>query len=145
MCSNGKYFYNISYLEMYERDIAPRLREIDLLVKTSDNYISVQDAASVLDLSEKEVRDIMNEEGISKLDKKTFFKVMQNGSSCICRFFKRETECGSPYIYSRENIAYIYEIDISTIEKACDDLGFIQVTDYSLPLLLAEIPVYVSI
>ena len=128
-----------SYLEYYAYCIRPKLKEIDLFIKTSLKGLSVSETANILNLTEQEVKGIMEKEGIESISRLAFFKIMENGSSDICRLFKREIEIGSPYVYSKEDISYIYNIDIGTIENVCNVLEITEITPFTLPDVFAEI------
>lgn len=126
-------------LEVYQNLIAPKLKEIDLFLKTGDDYITSAQAAQILDESEKEIIDIMANLNIGKIDKKSFIRIMEKGSSPICGFFRRELACGSPYVYSRQDIAYIYKLDIKQLNLACDSLHIKEITPYTLPKVFSHI------
>jgi hypothetical protein len=121
--------------------ISPKLKEIDTYVKCSGSRFDVQEVASVLYLTPEEVHSIMKEKDIDNIDKKNFFTVMRGGSSDICKLFRREIECGSPYIYTKNDISYIYDLDPETVNKACDDLRIKELTSYMLPELFSHIAV----
>ncbi len=129
----------ISYLEAYYKEIAPRLRNIDIMLKESEGCISLEQAAHALDISENEVEEIMEADGLKVLTKNTFFNVMKKGSSEICELFRRETELNSPYVYTKENISYIYQIELDKINTACENLKINKITDYTLPILFSNI------
>ena len=128
-----------SYLEYYAYCIRPKLKEIDLFIKTKSKKLSVSETSNILNLTEREVKDIMKKEGINSISRSDFFKIMENGSSDICRLFKREIESGSPHVYSKEDISYIYNIDINTIEAVCNSLDITEITPFTLPDVFAQI------
>jgi len=130
-----------SYLHTYIARITPKLQEIDLYIKTSDGALDPARVAGLLELSETEVAEIARSSNISQISRHDFFSIMAKGSSFICGLYRREVECGSPYIYTRGDIAYIYQIDIDQINSICDTLGIREVTAYTLPDLLAQIAV----
>ena len=128
-----------SYLHTYLSKITPKLREIDLYIKTSDEVLNPSQVASVLELSEDEVANILRINNITQISQSDFFSIMSMGSSFICGLYRREIERGSPHIYTRGDIAYIYQIDMDQINSTCDYLGIREVTSYTLPDLLAQI------
>ena len=130
-----------SYLHTYTSHIAPKLREIDTYIKTSSGTIPIAKTAQLLCLSEDEVATITRDNNITNITRRNFFTIMAKGSSFICGLFRRETERGSPYVYTRADIAYIYMIDPDLLNATCDALGIHEVTDYTLPDLLAEISI----
>ena len=130
-----------SYLHTYISKITPRLQEIDLFIKSSGDVLNPVRVAHILELSENEVAEIARKKNILRISRQNFFEIMAMGSSFICGLYRREIECGSPYIYTRADIAYIYQIDIDQINSTCDALGIHEVTAYTLPDLLAQIAV----
>ena len=130
-----------SYLHTYIARITPKLQEIDLYIKSSGDVLNPARVANLLELSEEEVAEIALANNITKISRQNFFDIMALGSSFICGLYRREIECGSPYVYTRSDIAYIYQIDIDQINSICDALGVHEVTAYTLPDLLAQIAV----
>ncbi len=132
-----------NFLEAYETEIAPKLKSIDILLKTFEQEISTETAANVLDLDLVELKALMDEMNIRTINKHNFFLIMKKGKSKICQMFKRELSCGSPYFYSKKDISYIYDLDPKQISSACDFLELEEITAYTLPILFAQIPVTV--
>lgn len=130
-----------NFYDIYTSHISPKLKNIDILVKTSSRGLGVSETARVLEISEDEVHRIMREEKIAKITKKTFYIIMKNGSSEICRYFSREVKCGSPLVYTRTDIAYIYDLNIEDVIKACNETGIKEATAFTLPRLFLRIPV----
>ncbi len=128
-----------TFLETYIYDISAKLKEIDLFIKTSEENFSKYEVSEILYISEEEVENIMDCEKISVIDKRNFFRIMEKGSSAICKLFQRETECGSPYIYTRENISYIYNLDLSVVNEVCDNLNIKEVTSFTMPIVFSHI------
>ncbi len=115
--------------------------QIDLLVKTSEDKISPKEMSDALNISLDELMQIMKFQHMESITRSNFTILMENGSSQICRLYQREKYCGSPYIYSREDIAYIYEIDIDKVNSTCDKLKIKEITPFTLPEILAEISI----
>ena len=130
-----------SYLDTYLEKIVPKLQEIDIYIKSEEGYYDIENVADMLELCEAEVLEIMYKNNIAQISKRDFFKIMQQGSSWICGLYRRELECGFPVIYTRENIAYIYQINIDVLNSVCDSIDVREVTSYTLPYLLAQIEV----
>ena len=133
---------HISFLEMYQEKIAPVFKKIDLMLKTSGGFLTETQVSEALNISADEINQIMAEKKLCCLNIESFLTVMELGSSYICNIYKRELECGSPYVYSPENIAYIYGIDISAVCEACVSLGVKEITAYTLPDVMAQITIY---
>jgi hypothetical protein len=129
---------SISYLEAYSRYIAPRLRAIDLLLKSRARKISLGRAAALLDLPEGEVRAFMAREHLRRLDGGALLRLMGAGSSALCGLYRREVECASPYVYSRDQVAYIYGLKPALVHSICDALRIKEVTAFTLPEILGR-------
>lgn len=128
-----------NFWEFYKKEIFPKIQEIDIFLKSIDEPIRIETAAKALSISENEIRNIMKQKNLSEINKPNFILIMENGTSNICQLFKREVECGSPFVYTRENISYIYNLSIETVNTACDSLGIKEATAYTLPLLFSQI------
>ena len=131
--------YFSSFLEFYEYSISPKLRDIDIFIKTSEGFMNTSEISRLLYISDSELSTIMFSRDIRFIDSSNFFDIMECGSSYICKLFFREKNCGSPYIYTRKQIAYIYDLDINVVDIICDKLNISKITDYSLRLIFAEI------
>ena len=126
-----------SYLEVYQNEIAPQLQCLDIILKSMDEPLSLTEASEALYISEMEIKDIMRRLKISVIDQQSFLKIMNEASSPICRLYQREIATGSPYVYTREEISYIYSIPLDIVNQACEDLGLVKLTAYTLPDLFA--------
>lgn len=129
-----------SFLRKYTKEIAPVLQEIDVMMKTYERPLTISQAAEALKIKKKEVRAIMDQFGLKKINKKAFFCIMRNGSSSVCRLYQRELAAGLPFTYSKETISFIYEIDKNAVSTACDQLGIKEATCLTLPRLFSLIP-----
>lgn len=128
-----------SFLDVYQSEIAPKLMEIDIAVKTLEKPLGKSAVCRILQISKNELNKIMERNAIKNINRRAFFIIMQNGTSDICKFYRREVECGSPYTYRREKIAYIYNLKIADVNYACDKLGIVEATPFTLPILFSEI------
>lgn len=124
--------------EIYFNKIMPKIKEIDIVLKEK-KVISFKDTAKLLDIEETELLQIMKRINIKKIEPHNFLNLMLNGSSFICQILKREIECGSPYFYSPEEIAYIYNLDKSKVLKAFEFLDMEFVTTNQIPTILIQI------
>lgn len=106
----------MTYLEYYDCFIAPKLQDIDLFIKTEEDY-DIKKMANLLHISVNEVKDIIYQNDISEINKITFFDIMLRGSSEICKLFNRELERSNFINYSIDDISYIYDL---TEEQICD-------------------------
>ncbi len=112
-----------SYICKYKKDVEPYLKKIDLFLKTNSSPFVLEDVAKILDISNTEVKKIIENNNIDILNQKAFFTIMQNGSSNICLIFSRILKMGIPQIYSPNDISYIYNIDINSVLKACKEIN----------------------
>ena len=128
-----------SFWDRYKADIVPKLEEIDIVLKTFENDLTVREVSEILMISEKEILQIIHNESIENIDKEAFLKIMEQGSNFICSIFRREIECGSPYVYTKENISYIYDIPIDKISYACKLLNIEIITTNVLPMVFAAV------
>ena len=136
MNSNPK---GASFLEMYQMEIAPQLQSLDIILKSMDEPLTYTEASEALYISEAEIIDIMKRLKINVIDQRSFLKIMSEASSPICRLYQRELSTGSPYVYTREDISYIYSIPIDIVNQACEDLGLVKLTAYTLPDLFSHV------
>lgn len=128
-----------TFLDVYNETIAPKLMAIDLLLKTETNQLDLAKVSAALSLPDDEVIQIMRQEEISVLNSQTFFLIMKQGSSEICRLFNRELRCGTPNTYTPADISYIYNIDIELIFDACKKIGLSSFDSITIPLLFANL------
>jgi len=130
-----------SFLEFYKARIYDVLCEIDILIKTSENYINITEISKVLNLNEEEINNIMISKGLKNINQKSFFTVMEQGSSYICKLYQKEKETGSPYFYTPEQIAYIYDLDTDIVVAICEELGIAEITSFLLADIFGEITI----
>lgn len=138
---NAREHNAVSFLETFVYEISPRLKEIDLLIKTAEDDLTVEEVARVLSLAETEVFEIMEKAKITVIDQSNFFKIMEEGSSMICSLYRREKDCGSPYLYTPKHISYIYDLDLDLVADICNNLHIKEITNYTLPLIFSHVPV----
>lgn len=129
-----------TYLKYYNENIAPKLQKIDLFLKTEQEDTFSSDVVSeLLDIPTDEVEEIMKSFQVSKLDKISFFIIMQNGSSELCKLFSRELQRKVPHFYSFYDISYIYQIPYETVVDAANSVGLNSITQDNLNTLLDNI------
>ena len=130
-----------NFYDVYCWQISARLKKIDLFLKTSWRGIGAETAARLLDISAQEVRYIMKDEGIHRIDRSNFYILMRRGSSDICQYVNRETELDFPATYTMEDIAYIYDLNIDDVIRAAEVTGIHEATAFTLPYLFYHIPI----
>ncbi len=129
-----------TYKDQYEAQIEPQLQQIDIFLKTKRPPYSIDSTAKLLHISAQEVKKIMKEESLSKIDRQSFFMIMKKGSSTICHLFSRELFCGTPKYYTVEAISYIYNIDVAVVLEASQKMGMSQFSPESMKTLFCFIP-----
>ena len=128
-----------NFWDEYRQVIVPKLEKIDIMLKTVDDGISIDEVCRVLSVAEEEVFEILQTNSMDMLDKGLFLKLLNNASSYICCLYQREVSCGSPYIYSAQNISYIYDIPLDKVNRACKAVSISAITSGTLPLLFRNI------
>lgn len=130
----------ITYLDYYDENIAPSLIAIDLFLKTHmDEKITIDVTIELLDLSYNEVMDLMSKFHIDEIDRIGFFKIMQNGSSSICKLFSREIQRKLPHFYSFFDISYIYQIPYEKVVEAAMSANITSITNKNIHTLFSKI------
>lgn len=132
-----------NYFAFFQAMYAPRLKAIDVLLKTMEDSLSVPETAKVLGLTEEAVESAMTREHLAHIDRPGFLRIMAQGGNDLCGMYQRETACGSPVAYKPQEIAYIYRLQAESVQAACDKLGLKEVTARTLPSLLRQIPIYI--
>lgn len=109
----------ITYLEYYNTNLSPKLQEIDLFLKTDEgNAIDINVASKLLEITTSEIKEIMSNNGLTNITKHSFFIIMLNGSSDICKLFARELQVNIPDYYSISDISYIYQLPYDSVLQA---------------------------
>ena len=133
---NKKY---MSFFDEYEAEIAPRLRRIDTMLRHSNSFTPAE-IARAIGISPDEAFTIIGDCVITaRLNRDGFFSLLRRGSSKLCRMLNRELECGSPTDYDPRQIAYIYELDASEVERAFGKMSADVIPSRCLPALFRHI------
>ena len=128
-----------TFLSKYRSDIFFPLKAIDMFLKTSTPPYDMNKVAELLHISEKELKTIMNEKGITLITPEAFSLIMKNGSGELCRAFRRELECGLTDTYSPEQVSYIYSLDIDDVLNAYASMGIFRLDKGLLETLFSRI------
>ena len=126
-----------SYLEIFTDEVVPRLRAIDLHLKSGDG-INILTVADLLDISKEEVIHLRRGSS-GNVSPDEFLNIMRQGSSALCGMYRRELERSSPAIYTADDIAYIYSLDRELVKAAFDKLNAAAITEYLIAEVFAEI------
>lgn len=113
----------VSFRQIYEQNIAPKLKEIDIFLKTEDFPYDVQHTAELLGMPLGEVLEIMTAHHIETLDKLSFFTIVSVSSSYICRLIQRQWKYVNTPFYTVSIVSYIYELNQEKVLLAFDQLG----------------------
>ena len=128
-----------TFLDYYQQEIQPQIAAIDLFLKTEDPPYSHEIAAELLEIPFVQWEEILAEEKISFLTKGVFFHMMEKGRSPLCGMFRRAVELHLPELYTPEIIAYVFDLPISAVRKATQELGRETFTEELLPKLFSKI------
>ena len=112
-----------TFLSVYRQNIAPRISELDIFLKTEEEPYDISDIARLINITEDEINMLMFLHNIQEINRSTLPLIMKNCSSEFCRMFKRMLECGIPGKYFPEQISYIYNIDIEKVSDAFKKLN----------------------
>lgn len=129
---------NENFLHIYNNKIKPKIKEIDILLKTEEE-ITFKKTSSLLEISEVELLEILRKLKATKITKEIFFKIIFEANSFICNLIKREFECGTPSYYNYRDISYIYGIDEEKVFNAFKFLNVEFVTTNQIKNILVQI------
>ncbi len=125
-------------IDIYNNIIVPKIKELDIFLKTNEN-MCLNDVSNILEISEKEIKDILIKINQKEINNANFLAIMLNGTSFICKVLKREIECGSPYFYDAKDLSYIYELDYERVLNAYRFLNLDKITVKQIPAILVQI------
>ncbi|MBQ4346985.1 MAG: hypothetical protein IJC39_00875 [Firmicutes bacterium] len=130
-----------TYYDKLKTELFPKLREIDIFLKTGTPPFDKEDVAKLLYISREELSKIMRTLGITEINGYTFYKIMEHGQSPLCRIFARELSIlgrlGKKGRYSPQDIAYIYGIEEKKVLAACARAGISSMNE-TLSLILLD-------
>ena len=130
---------NQTYLEYYISHLKPAISSLDVAIKCNSR-LNNKEIAGILGISEEEIKQIRERHSLKAINQNTLLKIMEEGSSNICKIFKRELETGSPFTYTREQFAYIYGFDTTIINDVCDRLNIYELTWQNMPVVFGHLP-----
>lgn len=128
-----------TFLEFYQREIQPRIAEIDIFLKTEPQPYELGQVAQLLCLTTTELSNILEQEKLAIITKGTFLHLMQISPSPFCKMFRREVSCGMSAQYSVQEISYIYDLALKDVEAAAEKIGKKRFSSSDLPHLFGEI------
>lgn len=128
-----------TYIEYYEQEIIPRIKEMDVFLKTASQPYAIEDVRRLLLMKPEEIQQEMEEEKLILLTKGTFLYLLQIGDSPICRLMQREIQLGISGAYSIADIAYIYQLPFAEVAEAARKAGQTEFWTSELRLLFEHI------
>lgn len=134
----------VSFRQIYEQNIASKLREIDIFLKTTDCPYNVQHIAELLGMPIGEVLEIMSTHHIDQVNKVDFFTIVSCSSSYICRLIQRQWKYVNTPLYTASIISYIYELNQDKVLLAFNHMGKEYIDESELPELfdLISTPIF---
>lgn len=132
---------HLPFARIYESNIEPKLKEIDLFLKTASIPYNPNDVSELLHIQLSDLNSIMKKEGISELNLLSFFTIVHASSSYICQLIQREWKCNHVQYYTPEIISYIYELNQDKVTAAVKKSGLSQVEAHNIKELFEYIDV----
>ena len=133
----------IRYEKVYTTSIKPKLEAIDFFLKETKAPFHIYEVAKILEIEISELKSLMTLYHIDFLDTISFFTIVTNGSSDICKLISRQWRYAYSNTYTPEIISEIYGLDLHKVCLAFDDLGVKQITDSELTEIFRRIHVMV--
>ncbi|GMQ59472.1 hypothetical protein AN1V17_38690 [Vallitalea sediminicola] len=129
-----------TYLDYYNNHLSPKLKKIDLFLKTEEkDIIDMNVVSELLDISNYEIRKIMRKNSIDNITKHSFIMIMFYGSSDICKLFSREVKRKVPNSYSPSDISYIYQLPYESVIQAAQEASIKDITTQNINKLFSYI------
>lgn len=129
----------VSFRQIYDQNIAPKLQEIDLFLKTTHAPYPVQQVAELLGVTKEAIISIMSQLDINSISKIEFFSIVSECSSYICGLINRQWKYVGTTFYTPSIIAYIYELNEEKVIDAFHSLDKDYIHESSLPELFEKI------
>ena len=129
----------LSFDEIYNTSIKPKLEAIDIFLKENTAPFHVYDVANVLEIETHELSTLMETFDITNLDAVNFFTIVLGASSEICKLISRQWRFAKENTYTPEMIAEIYKLNLHKVRIAFADLGTDQITTMELTEIFKRI------
>ena len=124
-----------NYLEYYENKIKAVLKEIDICLACEEN-ISVEKLSNLLCITDYEIRQFCrNSEAMSF----EILHILRDSSSYLSEMLRRERQVNTSGIYTKEELAYIYGIDIKMLDSIFRALNLKTVKEKDLSRVFSKI------
>ena len=128
-----------NYLEYYISHIKPVINQLDIAIKCKSRLRN-KDLAKMLNLDEEEIEQIRIRQHIKHINYKSIMKILESGSSEICRLIQREIKAGSPFTYTIEQLAYIHNLDKDKLADICNLMDIEEITWQNMPDVFGAMP-----
>ena len=122
----------ISFDKIYTNSIRPKLEAIDIFLKENKSSFYVYEVASILEIETEELLTLMDTLQITTLNADNFFTIVLNASSNICQLISRQLKYTNTALYTAEEIAEIYMLNIHKVKSAFAELGLKLISDSEL-------------
>lgn len=124
-----------SFFYLYYNEICPTLKSLDIMIKSGHSNVDINELSSLLHITPDEINTILISKHINHISSEIIPTIMLNGSSYICRIFKKSLSYYNCTTYLPKDISYIYNIDKIKVEKAFKALNINEISDVNLPQL----------
>ncbi len=124
-----------NFLNVYNNEICPTLKALDIIIKAHYNNVDINELSSLLHITPNEINTILSSKHINNISSDIIPTIMLNGSSYICKIFKKSLSYYNCTTYSPKDIAYIYNIDKRKVEKAFNALNITEISESNFPQL----------
>lgn len=124
-----------SFFNTYYNEICPTLKELDVIIKANYSDVDINELSSLLGITPREINVILDSKNIDSLSSEIIPTIMLNGSSYICKIFKKSLSYYNNDTYSPHDIAYIYNIDENKVKNACNALHIKEISEANFPQL----------
>lgn len=128
-----------NFLEYYNKSICPKIRSIDIAIKSHEQNLDIKYISSLLDLSESEIVYILKQKHITAISSEDIITIMLNGSSYICKIFRKTLNIGCPKFYTAEELSYTYLIDYKKVKGIYENLNIDKVTANDFPIIFEKL------
>lgn len=124
-----------SFFNLYYNEICPTLKALDIIIKAHYNSVDIDELSNLLHITPNEINTILNSKQINNISSDIIPTIMLNGSSYICKIFKKSLSYYNCNTYSPKDIAYIFSIDKTKVENAFNKLNITEISEANLPQL----------
>ena len=122
----------IPFSQVYENNIERKIMAIDIFLKTTPPPYNTKDISDLLHISLDDLTCIMEKENISTFNILSFFTVVHQSSSYICRLIQRQWKYNNIKYYTPEIISYIYELNLDKVRLAFKQSELSRVESHNL-------------